>query len=180
MVVVLLIGLPGAGKSRVAAALQDRFDLHRVCRDALRAAMFPGCGTGFAEKRAAFRAALLALEIHCALGRSCVLDGVTLARDRDRKRILAMLRRYQAMVVQVHLDCPPAVARQRVAKDLAAGNHPAADRVPEMVEIVASRFDPPPPEALRVDASIDPETVAARVIGLVETAVRQAGVLRRS
>src|SRR5690349_10105105 len=76
-VVVALIGLPGAGKSLVARALEDQLGLRRVCRDAIRHAMFPKCSYSFAEKRAAFRGMLLALEINCMLGASSVLDGVT-------------------------------------------------------------------------------------------------------
>src|SRR6516225_6560857 len=82
-VVVALIGLPGAGKSVVARALTDQLGLRRVCRDTIRHAMFPTCSYSFAEKRAAFRAAMLALEINCMLGESSVIDGVTFSRRRD-------------------------------------------------------------------------------------------------
>jgi predicted kinase len=177
---VLLMGLPGSGKSVLAIALAERFGLQRVCRDRIRAAMFPGSGNSFAEKRAAFRAALLALEIHCALGRSCVLDGMTLARDRDRRRVQALLGRYGALAIPVFLDCPPALARERVAADHRRGAHPAPDRVPALVDLVAARFDPPPREAYVVDASQPAESVAAQVASLVEARGLQAGVLRRS
>lgn len=41
--VVALIGLPGAGKSTVARALEQQLGLRRVCRDAIRHALFPHC-----------------------------------------------------------------------------------------------------------------------------------------
>lgn len=177
--VVLLIGLPGAGKSLVADALEQRLGLHRVCRDRIRKTMFPGGGDSFAEKRAAFRAALIALEIHCALGRSCVLDGMTLARERDRQRVQALLRRYQAVPVPVFLECPTHLARQRIADDLRTGEHPAPDRVPELVDLVAARFDPPPDDALRVNAARDAGAVVATVVDLVQERGLQAGIFRR-
>ena len=37
--------------------------------------MFPVCSYSFAEKRAAFRAVMLALEINCVLGESTVANG---------------------------------------------------------------------------------------------------------
>src|SRR6478736_4260144 len=74
--IVTLIGLPGAGKSTVARTLERRLGLRRVCRDAIRQAMFPRCDYTFIEKRAAFRTVLLAVEINCLLGEPTVIDGM--------------------------------------------------------------------------------------------------------
>src|SRR5687767_9718946 len=79
LLVIPLIGLPGAGKTTLATALAERLSLRLVSRDAIRAAMFPECRYSMAEKRASFRALLTALEVNCALGASSVLDGMTLA-----------------------------------------------------------------------------------------------------
>ncbi|MDE2084081.1 MAG: ATP-binding protein [Xanthomonadaceae bacterium] len=151
-VVVALIGLPGAGKSVVARALEDQLGLRRVCRDAIRHAMFPKCAYSFAEKRAAFRAMLLALEINCLLGESSVLDGVTFSRRRDLLRVDAAIRRYGFAPIPIFLECPPEVARARIAADVANDRHLARDRTPDAVTEVLSRFDAPPPNALVIDA----------------------------
>ncbi|MHB8448565.1 MAG: AAA family ATPase [Rudaea sp.] len=151
-VVVALIGLPGAGKSVVARALEDQLGLRRVCRDAIRHAMFPKCAYSFAEKRAAFRAMLLALEINCLLGDSSVLDGVTFSRRRDLMRVDAAIRRYGFAPIPIYLECPPEVARARIAADVANDRHLARDRTPDAVTEVLSRFDAPPPNALVIDA----------------------------
>lgn len=151
-VVVALIGLPGAGKSTVARAIEDSLGLRRVCRDAIRHAMFPRCAYSFAEKRAAFRAQLLALEINCLLGESSVLDGVTFSRRRDLMRVDAAIRRYGFVPVPIYLECPPDVARARIAADVKSGRHRARDRTPDVVTEVLSRFDAPPPNALVIDA----------------------------
>ncbi len=151
-VVVALIGLPGAGKSTVARALEDQLGLRRVCRDAIRHAMFPRCAYSFAEKRAAFRAQLLALEINCMLGESSVLDGVTFTRRRDLMRVDAAIRRYGFAPIPIYLECPPDLARARIAADVANDRHLARDRTPDVVTEVLSRFDAPPPNALVIDA----------------------------
>ncbi|MBS0569068.1 MAG: ATP-binding protein [Proteobacteria bacterium] len=151
-VVVALIGLPGAGKSVVARALEDQLGLRRVCRDAIRHAMFPRCAYSFAEKRGAFRALLLALEINCLLGESSVIDGVTFSRRRDLLRVDAAIRRYHFTPVPIYLECPPDVARARIAADRENNRHLARDRAPDVVTEVLSRFDPPPPNALVIDA----------------------------
>ena len=163
--VVALIGLPGAGKSVVAAALAREFGLHRVCRDELRRAMFPQCNYSYAEKRAAFRALLLAVEVNCALGRGTVIDGVTFSRRGDLERLDATLSPYQVTPLALFLDCPPETCRQRVARDLATGRHVAADRSPELVDEIMARFDPPPASCERVNAALDePELVAEAIL----------------
>ena len=152
-VVVALIGLPGAGKSVVARAIEDQLGLRRVCRDAIRHAMFPKCAYSFAEKRAAFRSLLLALEINCLLGESSVIDGVTFSRRRDLLRVDGVIRRYEFTSIPIYLDCPPEVARARIASDVENDRHLARDRTPEVVNEVLVRFDPPPPSALVIDAN---------------------------
>jgi predicted kinase len=166
-VVVALIGLPGAGKTVVARALEDQLGLRRVCRDAIRHGMFPKCSYSFAEKRAAFRGLLLALEINCMLGESSVLDGMTFSRRSDLTRVDAAIRRYHFTPLPIFLECPPEVARARIAADVAADRHLARDRTPDVVTEVLSRFDAPPPNALVIDATLP----AAEVCRLAVEAV---------
>ena len=152
-VVVALIGLPGAGKSVVARAIEDQLGLRRVCRDAIRHAMFPKCSYSFAEKRSAFRSMLLALEINCMLGESSVIDGVTFSRRRDLARVDSVIGRYGFTPIPIFLQCSADVARERIASDVANDRHLARDRTPDVVSEVMVRFDPPPPTALLIDAT---------------------------
>jgi predicted kinase len=151
--IVALIGLPGAGKSTVACALERQLGLRRVCRDAIREAMFPRCDWSFVEKRAAFRTVLLALEINGLLGESSVVDGMTFSRRDDYDQIAALADAHGFDVLPLWIDCPPALARERIAHDLLMRRHPADDRVPDLVDIVARRFDRPPAAAIRIDSS---------------------------
>ncbi|MFO0027493.1 MAG: AAA family ATPase, partial [Pseudomonadota bacterium] len=84
LVLVGIAGLPGAGKSTVAAHLAGALGLRRACRDEIRRAMFPDCRWSPMERRAAFRAALLAARVNLTLGCATVLDGITLSRERER------------------------------------------------------------------------------------------------
>jgi len=170
-VVVALIGLPGAGKSTVARALEDQLGMRRVCRDAIRHAMFPKCSYTFPEKRAAFRGMLTALEINCLLGVSSVIDGVTFSRRRDLMRVDGVIRRYGLTPVPIFLECPPEVARARIAADVASDRHLARDRTPDIVSEVLVRFDAPPPNALVIDATQSTKDVCRLAIDAV-TAIR--------
>lgn len=170
-VVVALIGLPGAGKSVVARALADQLGLRRVCRDTIRHAMFPSCSYTFAEKRASFRAMLLALEINCLLGESTVIDGVTFSRRADLVRVDTTIRRYGFTPVPIYLDCPPAVAHDRIAREVEHNQHLARDRSPDLVYEVQARFDTPPPNALVINAN-QPAAEVCRVIVEAVAAIR--------
>lgn len=148
------MGLPGAGKSTVARALESQLGLRRVCRDAIRQAMFPRCDYTFLEKRAAFRSVLLAIEINCLLGVSTVVDGMTFSRREDYDQIVALAFAHGFGVLPLFIDCPLELARARVASDHAAGAHVAADRDAALVTRVALRFAPPPAAAVRIDARL--------------------------
>jgi predicted kinase len=171
-VVVALIGLPGAGKSVVARALADQLGLRRVCRDTIRHAMFPRCSYTFAEKRAAFRATLLALEINCLLGESTVIDGVTFSRRADLVRVDDTIRRYGFTPIPVYLDCPPGVAYDRIAHEVEHNQHVARDRTPDIVYEVLARFDAPPPNALVINANQSAAEVCRIVVDAV-TGIRR-------
>jgi predicted kinase len=169
--VVALIGLPGSGKSVVARALAAEFGLQRVCRDELRRAMFPDCSYSYAEKRAAFRAVLLAVEVNCALGRGSVIDGVTFSSRRDIERLDATLAPYRVTPLALFLDCPPETARHRVMRDLETGRHLAADRSPELVDEIMARFDPPPPTCIVLDARVAEESLVRNAVDAVRSRV---------
>jgi len=156
--IVALMGLPGAGKSTVARVLERELGLRRVCRDAIRHAMFPRCDYSFVEKRAAFRTLLLAVEINCLLGESSVIDGMTFSRREDYEQVVALADAHGFDILPLLIDCPPEIARERIARDLVSGDllgmgHVAEDREPELVDLVARRFDTPPVEAVRIDAT---------------------------
>lgn len=172
-VVVALIGLPGAGKSVVARALADQLGLRRVCRDTIRHAMFPVCSYSFAEKRAAFRAVLLAVEINCALGESTVIDGVTFSRRADLERVDAVIRHHGCTPIPIFLDCPPEIARGRIAAEIETNQHVARDRTPDLVYEVQARFDAPPPNALVINATLPAAEVcriAVEAVARIRTA----------
>jgi predicted kinase len=174
-VVVALIGLPGAGKSVVARALADQLGLRRVCRDTIRHAMFPVCTYSFAEKRAAFRAVMLALEINCALGESSVIDGVTFSRRSDLERVDAAIRHHGCMPIPIYLECPAAVAHRRIADEIASNQHVARDRTPELVYEVQARFDAPPPNAIVINATLPAAEVCRIAVAAVAELRRRAG-----
>lgn len=166
-IVVALMGVPGAGKSTLARALEREFALRRVCRDAIRAAMFPACEFSYLEKRAAFRAVLLALEINCLLDASSVLDGMTFSRREDLDAVVALAAKHRFTVLPLLVECRPSLARQRIERDLARGEHAAGDRRPALVDAVVARFDLPPEGTVRIDGEAPQREMCAQAIAAV-------------
>lgn len=159
--VVALVGLPGSGKSVLAARLVTR-GLALIDRDAIRAQLFPECAFTHAEKRAANQAVLEALRAHCIAGRESLLDGMTFGRRSEREAVRAIAAKHGFRFIALWLDCPVEVAAARVA----AQPHPAADRDPALVREVAARFERPE-EAVKLDATLPLD----EVVRLAESAL---------
>ena len=128
--------------------------------------MFPDCGYSAAEKLAAERAVKEAVTANCVAARSSLIDGMTFGRRSVREEFLAHAGACGACFVVLWLDCPAAVARDRVASD---HTHVAADRVPGLVDRAAGYFEAPGPAALRIDGTLPPPYVLGQACKLVTT-----------
>ena len=147
--VVVLIGLPGSGKTSLASPLCSRFGLELIDRDTIRARLFLECAFTHAEKQAANLAVLETLRGKCAAGMSSLIDGMTFGRRAERLAVQAIAAEHAFRCVGLWLDCPVDVAVVRVK----AQCHLAADRSPELVREVAQRFEIPE-DAVRIDATL--------------------------
>jgi predicted kinase len=172
--VVATMGLPGAGKSLVARAIEDQLGLRRICRDQIRAAMFPRCNYSFIEKRAAYRSLLLALEINCMLGIGSVIDGMTFSRRRELDRVAEVAAKHGIVAIPLLIECPPDLARERVARDLETNRHIARDRTTETVNDVIARSEPPPEGTLIVDATLPAAQMCRSAIALLRESIAAA------
>lgn len=158
-IIIGLCGLPGAGKSSVAAELGERFDLRIVDRDRIRDAMFPLCAYSGAEKEASNEAVMAAVAANCRLGFNTLIDGMTFSSHIQRSEFAGLARDCGGRFAILFFDCPLDMARERLE---AQTGHRARDRTPELADDVAARFEPPEGEGLRVDAAQPPEEVRSQ------------------
>jgi predicted kinase len=121
-VVIVLMGLPGSGKTTVAELLAARSDLSVVSRDAIRDAMFRPCAFTELEKDAAYRALLLAVGACLKLGRSCVVEGMPFSRSDEVEETRSLAEAAGAFFLPVFLHCPVELAQARARSDLARQN----------------------------------------------------------
>jgi len=149
-IVIALCGLPGAGKSTVAAELQEQYSLRLVDRDRIRQAMFPLCAFSGTEKAASDEAVMSAVAANCQLGFDTLVDGMTFSTRVQRSDFGKMVQDCGGRFAILFLDCPLETARERIRAQ--SGHHTALDRDAELAEEVAARFEPPEGEGLRVDA----------------------------
>lgn len=122
--VIILIGLPGAGKSTFARAT---FPSHEyISKDAFP----PGARNKQARQDAALRAAL-------AAGRSALVDNTNVTAA-DRAAIMTIAREYGARIVGYYLDVP---VREAVARN---ERREGRARVPKVaIFTCAKRLVPP-------------------------------------
>lgn len=142
------MGLPGAGKSTLARAVCRAIGCARVDRDAFPRARFTP-----AEKARATARVWGETRRRLARRQDVVVDGMTFAIHAQRRQARQLARDLGARYVEIWLDCPVALAQQRVR---AMQDHPARDRTPELVLEVAARFAPVSRQALRIDARLAP------------------------
>jgi len=158
---VVLIGLPGSGKTTLATWLGANAEVVVVSRDAIRAAMFPQCAFTLAEKRAAYDAMKAATTIALEQGRSVCTDGITFASQDDREEMAVIAAAAGVRLVWVWCDVPVRIAQQRVADDEVTV---FADRNPALVTEVAARFAPVSAEPLHLDMRDAVDALGARVL----------------
>ncbi|MGZ8395049.1 MAG: hypothetical protein ACXW3X_00005, partial [Rhodoplanes sp.] len=132
------------------------------------AAMFRPCGYTEVEKETAYRALLLGVAACLELGRSCVVEGMPFSCASEIQDVRKLADAAGANFLPVFLDCPIDVAQARAGRDVAEQSRAPADRDEEMVARVAARFETPPPDALRVDATATPDEIAKAILARPE------------
>ena len=167
--VVVLAGLPGAGKSTLAAALAGRIpDARIIDKDQVRDALFAPCDYSAAERDVSFAAMIDAARYHLGRGRVVIFDGMTFSRQsqvRAAEDVASESGGFSAVVV---CDVPVSVAIERCERDAAEGDHPAANRDGDLVRRVAAEMEEPPGDYLTVSMVGELENALAHVLRYIE------------
>ena len=168
--VIVLVGLPGAGKSTLAAAVARRLPDARVLdKDRVRHALFDPCDYTSAERDVVFAAMLDAARYHLGRDRIVGFDGLTFSRRTQVAAAEAVAHEAGAFAAVIVCDVPLEVAIERCEADAAAGDrHLAANRDGELVRRVAAEMEEPAGDYLTLDMTGDIDRLADQALSYVE------------
>lgn len=158
--VLALAGLPGAGKSTLAARLAAATRWSILDRDQIRAEMHPGDASDEARE-AADRVLLRRVGSGVRAAMNLIVDGKSFARAADRARLEEEIDDAGGECQWCWLDLPEDLAIERICS---GQMHPAPDRDTALVRAVAARFEPLPDPAWRLDARLPPEELAQMLV----------------
>jgi predicted kinase len=159
---ILLSGLPGAGKTTFARLLGERLELAHIESDAIRRGLAAvptysprESGQVFARVEAEARKAL-------GRGRHALIDATNLT-TRDRRRFVRLANELDARLVAVRLTAPEAVIRERLGRP--RDGHSQADIA--VYEQMKRRPQPFGEPVIVVDTSRGLEPAIALVLRLI-------------
>jgi predicted kinase len=169
----MLVGLPGSGKTTLAAALVQRIPDARVLnKDTVRAALFEPCDYSAAERDISFSAMLDAARYHLGRGRVVILDGLAFPRPGEEEAVEEVVVDTGAFVASVVCDVPIEVAVARADADAVAGTHRAANRDGAAVRRVAAEMREPSGAYLTVNTTRPIDEAAELALGYIEEAAQ--------
>ena len=133
---IAMVGLPGTGKSTLAARLAAALGGVVLCKDVVRAALFPAPVLDYSAAQdeiamsAVFAAAEYLLKAHPL--RPVFLDGRTFCKPGQLAAPLALAASLGQPHRVIECVCADEVAWARIGADRAAGTHLAGNRTPEL------------------------------------------------
>jgi predicted kinase len=171
--VIVLVGLPGAGKSTLAARLAARVpDARVIDKDEVRDALFAPCDYSAAERDITFSAMLDAARYHLGRGRVVLFDGLTFSRRTEVEAAEGVAAESGGFSAVIVCDVPVSVAVERCERDAAEGAHLAANRDGDLVRRVAAEMEEPPGAYLTVSMVGPLDPVVADAMTYVEECAR--------
>ncbi len=129
---IALAGLPGTGKSTLAAALERKIDAIVLDKDRVRAVLFPPRVLDYSDGQdemvmTAIYQATTAILSHPSAP-AVILDGRTYLRPGQQTALLKLAASVPGPLKIITCVCDDAVVKERLERDLAEGCHSARNR----------------------------------------------------
>jgi predicted kinase len=156
---IIMAGLPGTGKSTVAAELVLRLDAVILSKDVVRHALFPPDLVEYSTAQDDFVINVLLRTAEYIWSKhpekTIIFDGRTFSLASQRKHVIDFAERANQKWRIVECVCADDIAKARLAQS--DPNHPAGNRTPQLYEEVKSRWEPVEEDhiVIRTDRSIE-------------------------
>ena len=142
---VIMAGLPGAGKSTLARAIATRLNGVVLDKDPLRAALFPPAEIEYSAAQDDFCMELM-LQTAAYLWtkdrpRVVFLDGRTFSCEYQIRRAVEYASAHDQEWRIIECVCSEQTARARLERDIREGQHPAANRDWALYQRVKAGFE---------------------------------------
>jgi predicted kinase len=169
---IAMAGLPGTGKSTLAAGLAAALGGVVLSKDVVRAALFPPPVLDYsaAQDDVAMAAVFAAARYVLAADpqRVVILDGRTFRKAAQVEPLLSLGRDLGRPPLVVECVCDAAAARARLDRDAASGAHPAGNRTGALHAAVSATAEPLTVPRLTLDTgSLTAADALARAIAYV-------------
>ncbi len=161
---VVMMGLPGVGKTYVARKLADRIGAFHVLSDSVRKQLlgipieskrFQGYNQGIYKGnigKKTYDEMMRRAGVYLAAGHSTIMDATFLHPD-SRRRAVELAKRHKVPYLFVLADCPERIVRSRLRHR--SIEHSFSDANLEVYRAMKSRFRPPRPSRhlVRIDTT---------------------------
>jgi predicted kinase len=158
-ILIAMAGLPGSGKSALAARLAKALPAVILNKDTVREAVFPPPETEYTSAQDDFVLSLMYQAAGWLMrkGRSVIIDGRTFTHINQRASLKAAADQAGVELRIIYCYAPDEVVKSRLDKDVAADEHPAKDRNYDLYLRRKASMDPieEPHLALNTDADLD-------------------------
>jgi predicted kinase len=166
----MLSGLPGTGKSSLAAAIAARHPVAIVRSDEVRKALFKQPAYTPGESGFVYLTCYALLQQLLTDGYSVIFDATNLRRD-GRQRVRRLAAQAGAPTLVVHTVAPAEVVAERLARRAAGVVETyASDAGWEVHERMAAAAEPVSEPALEVDTSKDIGAPLAQIVAFLRRA----------
>ena len=166
--IVIMAGLPGAGKSTLARALAERLPGAVLDKDIIRAALFQPAHVEYSLAQDDFCQEIMLQTAAYLLAKDAelhvLLDGRTFSRRYQRERVIEFCRQAGTTWAMLECVCAEQTALRRLAEAVAQNTHPAANRTPELYREIRKAWEPIDQPKLVVDTDENMESSVDRAV----------------
>ena len=169
--IVLMAGLPGTGKSALAAALAERLSGSVLSKDAIRHALFASRDIEYSTAQDDFVMDIMLQAAERVFrnepDRYVFLDGRTFSRRYQIERVIADAQAWGQPWKILECTCSDETARGRLESQARTGEHPADNRSFALYLEIKTRFEPIILPKTVIDTDQPPDVCIERALAAV-------------